>query len=307
MKLAAIDIGSNAARMQISAVLHDGGPPVFKKVEYIRFPLQLGKDVFHTGRIGPVREANLVDFLHACQLLMKLHGVARCQVCATSAMREAENGPEIVRRVQEKLGLRIQVIGGAQEAELVNRAVVRNLPGGTCLHVDVGGGSTELNVYQDRHKTAARSFRIGSVRLLEEPKKTEKEWRKMAEWLAEAVPVTTAATAVGTGGNIGKLVDLAATHGMAQATSGNTISRDDLAATLAFVERHSVEERINRLLLNPDRADVIVPAGRIYLFVMEQVRAATMQAPDVGLIDGLILKLYERPHPRPLSHGRGEK
>ena len=295
MKLAAIDIGSNAARMQISVVLHDGdGPPVFKKIEYIRFPLQLGKDVFHTGRIGPVREANLVDFLHACQLLMKLHGVEHCQACATSAMREAENGPEIVRRVQEKLGLRIQIIGGAQEAELVNRAVVRRLPDGTCLHVDVGGGSTELNVYQDRQKTAAKSFRIGSVRLLEEPRKTDNQWRIMAEWLAEQVPQTAKSTAVGTGGNIGKLVDLAVSHGIARPTPDNTIGRDELAATLAFVERHSVGERINRLLLNPDRADVVVPAGKIYHFVMEQVRATTMQAPNVGLIDGLILKLYER-------------
>ncbi len=295
MKIAAIDIGSNAARMQICSVLQNGDKVSFKQVEYVRFPLQLGKDVFHTGVIGEKREANLTKLLHACQLLFELHEVKACHICATSAMREAENGSEIVKRIQQKLGMRIQVITGNQEADLINRVVVRELDESTYIHIDVGGGSTELNIYVNQEKKAAHSFKIGSVRLTEEPEKSARQWKKINEWLAEQLSeITGEIRAVGTGGNIRKIYELARLHRFTTQQTGNTISQDDIAAVLDFVEKYTVNERINKLSLNPDRAEVIIPAAQIYRFVMKCAGATQILAPDIGLIDGIILELYEK-------------
>lgn len=295
MKLAAIDIGSNAARMQISLVLHDENRVSFKQVEYIRFPLQLGKDVFHSGLIGPQREANLTKFIHACKLLFELHEVDQFRLCATSAMREAENGPDIVKRIQEKLNMRIQVITGNQEAELVNNVVVRELDTATYVHIDVGGGSTELNVYVNQKKIAAKSFKIGSVRLLEEPKNAARQWKSMKEWLEEELTgLSEPIYAVGTGGNISKIYEMAKLYQFTQQSVSGMISREDIATIQDFVKRYSVEDRINKLRLNPDRADVIVPAAEIYLYVMQCANAELIKVPEIGLIDGIIQGLYEK-------------
>ena len=295
MKLAAIDIGSNAARMQISSVLHNNGRVTFKKLEYVRFALQLGKDVFHGGMIGERREANLAKFLHACKLLIELHEVSACHICATSAMREARNGAEVVRRIRAALGMEIQVINGDQEAELVNKVVAQELDGKNYLHIDVGGGSTELNIYANRRKTAAKSFKIGSVRLTEEPEKSARQWPEIKEWVdSQLAGVQGEIRAVGTGGNIAKVYELAKLHGYARQEKSGAIGRADIAATRDFVAGFSVADRIHKLRLNPDRADVIVPAAQIYLFVMQCANAELMLVPDVGLIDGMILGLYEK-------------
>lgn len=292
MKLAAIDIGSNAARMQISSVLHNNGQTSFKQVEYIRFPLQLGKDVFHTGSIGEAREANLTKFIHACKLLMELHEVADYQAIATSAMRESENGREVMKRIHQKLGVEIQIIDGNREAELVNKVVVQELDDLNYIHIDVGGGSTELNVYANRQKLAARSFKIGSVRLLEEPEQSAKQWKKIEEWITEQrANVLGEIRAVGTGGNISKIYDLAKLHQFTKQETANLLTREDIATIHDFVAGFSVEERIHKLRLNPDRADVIIPAAKIYLFVMECADAQYMYAPDIGLMDGLLLEM----------------
>lgn len=295
MKLAAIDIGSNAARMQISAVLHNDGRHTFKKLEYIRFALQLGKDVFQSGLIGEQREANLAKFLHACKLLIELHEVSACRICATSAMREARNGAEVAGRIRDALGMTIQIINGSQEAELVNRVVAQGLDAQSYVHIDVGGGSTELNIYTNRRKIAARSFRIGSVRLTEEPEKSAAEWPSIQAWMAaQLAGIPDAVRTVGTGGNIAKIYELAKLHGFARQEKSGAISRQDITATRDFVAGFSVADRINKLRLNPDRADVIVPAAQIYLFVMQCANAQQMLVPDVGLIDGLILSLHEQ-------------
>jgi len=295
MKLAAIDIGSNAARMQISSVLHNDDKVSFKQVEFIRFPLQLGKDVFHAGAIGEKRELNLTRFLHACQLLMQLHEVKHFRICATSAMREASNGPAIVKRIVEKLGMRIQVISGNQEAELVNKVVVQRLDDGAYIHIDVGGGSTELNLYANRKKVAAHSFKIGSVRLLEESEHAARQWKNIKMWLSEQLSsISGELTAIGTGGNMRKLYELAKLYQFTSQESSGVVSREDVATIHDFIAGHSVEDRINKLRLNPDRADVIVPAAQIYLFVMQCANARLIHAPDIGLIDGIRLELYEK-------------
>jgi exopolyphosphatase/guanosine-5'-triphosphate,3'-diphosphate pyrophosphatase len=168
MKFAAIDIGSNAARLQISSVLDNEGMISFKRVEYVRFALRLGHDVFTDGTISPESEVRIFKLMHAYKLLMDLHEVQDYSICATSAMREASNSSEIITRVHKILDMKIHLIDGTREAELINDVVVKSLnPKKNYLHIDVGGGSTELNFYKNQEKFATKSFNIGSVRLLE--------------------------------------------------------------------------------------------------------------------------------------------
>ncbi|HAO51625.1 MAG TPA: phosphatase, partial [Runella sp.] len=207
MKIAAIDIGSNAARLQISSVLKDGGYTSFKKVEYVRFPLRLGHDVFTYGSLTPESQERTIKLMKCYKLLLELHEVEGYMACATSAMRESANGHEVVERIAHETGIKIHIIDGSKEAELINNVVVQALVDGQYLHIDVGGGSTELNLYFNRQKVASKSFKIGSVRLLE-GKESKGAWQKMERWIEENVDSYEPVKAVGTGGNISKLFNL---------------------------------------------------------------------------------------------------
>ncbi|GAB3520510.1 Ppx/GppA phosphatase family protein [Emticicia fontis] len=287
MKIAAIDIGSNAARMQISSVLHDKNKINFKKVEYVRFALRLGMDVFNTGKISYESEARIKKLLMAYRLLMELHEVDAYMICATSAMREAENGVNIVERIKNELGMEVHLIDGEKEAELINDVIkVVLAEDKTYLHIDVGGGSTELNIYKGRTKIAAKSFKIGSVRLLEH-KEAPDVWRKMQAWVEESVPTHENVVAVGTGGNISKLFNLIEHKTQGKATI------EELEKKRNYISKFSIEERINKLQLNADRADVIVPASDIYISVMKWAGANEIIVPDLGLKDGILLLVYE--------------
>jgi exopolyphosphatase / guanosine-5'-triphosphate,3'-diphosphate pyrophosphatase len=290
MKIAAIDIGSNAARMQISSVLEDEGKISFKKVEYIRFPLRLGLEVFNGGLISPEGEVRIHKMLHSFKLLMELHEVKEYQICATSAMREAKNAHEIIDRIHGILDMRIYVIEGSREAELINNVVVMALdPKKSYLHIDVGGGSTELNIYQNLEKTASRSFKIGSVRLLE-GKDVSADWQKMERWIEDHINLKTEKIiAVGTGGNINKLFNIST-----EKLTDTSISIEELLRIQKFVASYSLADRINKLRLNADRADVIVPASQIYLSAMQKSGATEIIVPDLGLKDGIIKMIYER-------------
>ncbi len=290
MKLAAIDIGSNAARLQISSVLEDEGKISFKKVEYIRFPLRLGLEVFNEGFISPEGEVRIHKMLHSFKLLMELHEVKEYQICATSAMREARNSAEIITRIMGTLDMKINVIEGSKEAELINNVVVMALDAKkNYLHIDVGGGSTELNIYQNLEKIASKSFKIGSVRLLE-GKDVSVEWQKMERWIIEHINAKTdSMVAVGTGGNINKLFNMAA-----EKLSDDSMSMVELIKLRTYVKSFSLQDRIHKLRLNADRADVIVPASKIYLRCMELSGASEIIVPDLGLKDGIIKMIYER-------------
>ena len=287
MKFAAIDIGSNGARMQISSVLQDEGIVRLKKVEYVRFPLRLGHDVFTEGRISSLSEDRMMKLMLAYQLLMELHEIEDYMACSTSAMREASNGHEVREHIELRTGIHIQIIDGQKEAELVNNVVVKSLGDGQYIHIDVGGGSTELNVYQDKRKIAARSFKLGSVRLLE-GKESKSSWVKIKEWIQDHVDFTQEIQAVGTGGNINKLFDLSS-----KLTESST-SLDEIERMRDYISGFSLVDRINKLQLNPDRADVIVPAGDIYTSAMKWAGAKIMHVPDVGLKDGMLQLLYDR-------------
>jgi exopolyphosphatase/guanosine-5'-triphosphate,3'-diphosphate pyrophosphatase len=288
VKLAAVDIGSNAIRFQVSSVLDRGPRILFKKLEYIRFPLRLGHDVFGTNRISQRSIEKFKKLMRAYKILIELYEVDDFMFCATSAMRESENGEQLVREVYEELGLTIQIIDGQQEAQLINRAIHSYLTDKTYLHIDVGGGSTELNLYTRGHKIKTRSFKIGSVRVLEHHD-SPIMWSDMEKWIKDNVkeeygPVM----AVGTGGNISKLFELS------QVEAGKTLSLRKLKEIKKMVEGNSIEDRIYKLQMNPDRADVIVPASDIYIKVMEWARSKSIFVPEVGLKDGMMLHLFEK-------------
>jgi exopolyphosphatase/guanosine-5'-triphosphate,3'-diphosphate pyrophosphatase len=290
MKFAAIDIGSNAARLQISSVLENEGVISFKRIEYVRFALRLGHDVFSDGLISPESEVRIFKLMHAYKLLMDLHEVKDYAICATSAMREASNSAEIITRIHKILDMKIQLIDGSREAELINDVVVQSLhPKKNYLHIDVGGGSTELNIYRNREKLASKSFKIGSVRLLEGTEK-EGDWEKMRSWISnQKLLIPGEMEAIGTGGNIAKLFNLSK-----PTAEEKSMTFDALFEMAAYVGSFSFADRVNKLRLNTDRADVIVPAASIYLTAMELGGCKTILVPDLGLKDGIIQMLYDR-------------
>lgn len=288
MKLAAIDIGSNAIRFQVSSVLDNAPKVLFKKLEYIRFPLRLGHDVFTLGTISEKSVTKFKNLMRAFRLLIELYEVTDYMFCATSAMRESENGLELANQVQEELGITIHIIDGNREAELINRAISSYLSDKTYLHIDVGGGSTELNLYTQGNKIKTRSFKIGSVRVLE-GNDSPVMWADMEHWVRQNIKKDYGkVTAVGTGGNISKIFELA------KMQPGKTISIKKVKEIQSMILNNSIEDRIYKLQMNPDRADVIIPASDIYIKVMEWAHASSILVPEVGLKDGIILYLYEQ-------------
>ncbi|MBS1557114.1 MAG: phosphatase [Bacteroidetes bacterium] len=288
MKLAAIDIGSNAIRFQVSTVLERNKKIMFKKLEYVRFPLRLGHDVFSSNSISEKSIAKFKKLMKAYKLLIELYEVDDYMFCATSAMRESDNGEELARQVREELGITINIIDGHLEAELINKAIASYLLHETYLHIDVGGGSTELNLFLKGKKINTRSFRMGSVRMLEHHD-SPVVWQDMEKWVRDHVKKEYGkVTAVGTGGNISKIFELA------QKKPGQVISLKKVKAIKKMVEAKTLEQRIYELQMNPDRADVIIPASNIYINVMEWAKAKSILVPDVGLKDGMLLHLLER-------------
>ncbi|RZL06293.1 MAG: phosphatase [Hymenobacter sp.] len=294
-KLAAIDIGSNAVRCQISAVLFFNGRYRLKRVEYVRYPLRLGEDVFATGEIPPAKANKFVKFLHSLKLLMEVHEVSHHLICATSAMRTAANGAAVAARVQQELGLTIQVIDGQDEAAYINRVIEHVLEDNRhYLHIDVGGGSTEFNIYHDRRKVAAQSFEIGSIRRMQQEQsgRTVEEmnglWQRMEAWVRENARRYHVTRAIGTGGNINKI------YSMSPAAPNKPVTKRSVQAILDRLGAMSMTERVNVAMLNPDRADVIVPAGHIYLSAMDWAGVSSMIVPDIGLKDGMLQALFEQ-------------
>jgi exopolyphosphatase / guanosine-5'-triphosphate,3'-diphosphate pyrophosphatase len=275
IRLAAIDIGSNAVRCQISNVFRFADHTLFKRVEYIRYPMRLGEDVFATGMISPLK------------LLMEVHQVHDYMICATSAMRSAINAQEILQEVQQRLGLHIQVIDGTTEADLINMVIRQQLDDRNYLHIDVGGGSTEFNIYVNRLKVASRSFEQGSIRHMQGDESVE-IWNGMQQWVTENARLHHVTRAIGTGGNINKIYD------MAKKAGGKPIFRKQIEEVVDHISRLSMEERVKVLLLNADRADVIVPAAEIYLSAMKWAHVESMLVPQIGLKDGILQSLYER-------------
>ncbi|UOQ76900.1 phosphatase [Hymenobacter sp. 5516J-16] len=252
--------------------------------------------MFASGRISAKKEEKFIKFLHALRLLMEVHDVApnHYLICATSAMRTAQNGQEVAARIQQQLGMTVRVIDGQDEAAFINRVIENLLEDKKhYIHIDVGGGSTEFNIYHDRRKVASQSFEVGSIRRMQQEEaglSTEamrETWQRMEEWVTENARRYHVTRAIGTGGNINKL------YSMAQAGVDKPVTRRRIATILDHLTSMSMDERVNVALLNPDRADVIVPAGHIYLSAMEWANVHQMIVPDIGLKDGMLQTLFE--------------
>jgi len=292
LKLAAIDIGSNAVRLQITKVIEYDKVITFKKLEYVRFPLRLGHDVFSTGRISEHNKERFYKLMTAYKNLIDLYEVDDYYGCATSAMRESENGQSLADQVANGLNLSIEIIDGEKEADMINKVVLFGLDDRTYIHIDVGGGSTELNIYRNHVKVHSKSFKLGTVRILE-GKDSQESWEEMRSWIKKnALVKGEKITAVGTGGNINKLFELSN-----PIEKSRKVSLDKLQRTQEILKNLTLEDKLNKLQLNPDRADVIVPASEIYFEVMRCANAKNILVPDVGLKDGINYFMYERMQP----------
>lgn len=289
MRWAAIDIGSNAVRLIVKDVSGKPGRLRVNKVAHTRVPIRLGEDVFDSGSISPLKEQRLERTLRAFVLLMEAMGVDGFRACATSAMREASNGVEMADRLEEATGLRVKLIDGQTEADLIFSNFEVSLFDRSLdyLYIDVGGGSTELTLIREGKRIEGRSFKVGAVRLLQD-KVHEKVWREMAEWCGALTAEwgLDAPLAIGAGGNINRLFKLGG------CLTGETLTFERLSSVVEVLERCSYEDRLERFQLKPDRADVIVPAGRIYQRVMDMAGSKGILVPKVGLADGIILGLH---------------
>jgi exopolyphosphatase/guanosine-5'-triphosphate,3'-diphosphate pyrophosphatase len=290
-KYAAIDIGSNAIRLLISNVIvsHDKEPQ-FKKSSLVRVPIRLGADAFvGNGIISGENIARMIQAMEAFKLLMNVHGIEKYKACATSAMREASNGKEVAEKINNATGIKIDIIGGKEEAEIISSTDLNDLIEGdnSYLYVDVGGGSTELTVFSEGKITASKSFKMGTVRLLNNKKSVNKIiFIEVEKWIKKNTKGLKRISLIGSGGNINKLFK------MSGRTEGKPISFIYLNAQYQFLKQMSFEDRISELSLNPDRADVIIPATKIYLSAMKWSGARKIYVPKIGLSDGIIKSLF---------------
>lgn len=288
MILAAIDIGSNAIRLQVVRVIRENDLVSFKKLEYLRFPLRLGKDAFKNGKIEQATQVKFEKLMRTFRLLMDLYEVDAYMAVATSAMREAENGKELVNLFATYYNLKVDIISGRDEAEMLSKAIIPYLDEQNYIHIDVGGGSTELNLYKNKVRVSSQSFKVGSVRKLN-TKDRKEIFKAMADWLKEHKSTfNKTITAIGTGGNINKLLKLS------RQKQNKEISLTELKALRAYVNEFDYDQRINQLKMNPDRADVIIPASEIYIEAMKLSGADQILVPGVGLKDGTLYTLFEK-------------
>lgn len=287
-KYAAIDIGSNAVRLLIASIIEQKGQPVkFKKTSLVRVPIRLGADVFLTGEISEENKNRMLDTMTAFRLLMKSHKVVTYKACATSAMREAENGKKLSKLISKKAKIDIDIIGGEEEAAIIAATDLHSYikEDKTYLYVDVGGGSTEFSVIHLGHTVTSKSFKIGTVRLLNDIVKKE-TWQELETWIKASTKGYDVLDLIGSGGNINKIFKIS---GKAM---GKPLTYFYLTSYYNKLQTYSYEERITELELNQDRADVIIPATRIYLSAMKWSGAKDIYVPKIGLSDGIIKSVY---------------
>jgi exopolyphosphatase/guanosine-5'-triphosphate,3'-diphosphate pyrophosphatase len=289
-RYAAIDIGTNAVRLLIGRVHLKGAPRVEKEL-LVRIPLRLGNDVFSHKELTPESVRQLLETMAAFQHLISVFRPKAVRACATSAMRDSGNGAKVVAEINEKTGLQLEVIDGKQEADLIfsNRIDRQFTNRSNFLYIDVGGGSTEVNLFTGSRRFAYGSFNIGGVRILNGAVPPG-EQQRMQQWVAENAGQSDL-VAIGSGGNIGRL------HRLAKLEEDVPLSRKKLSQLLTQLSSLTIEERIRTFKLKPDRADVVVPAGNIYLQIMKWAGIRAIHVPKFGLADGLILQLC-RQHER---------
>lgn len=287
-KYAAIDIGSNAVRLLISTVIEkEGFPTQFKKTSLVRLPIRLGADVFLKGSVSQGNYQRLLDAMQAYCLIVKTHNVVAFRACATSAMREAKNGLEIVSKLKAATGIEIQIIDGADEAAIIASTDLKQLISDdkVFLYVDVGGGSTEFTVFANGQNMASHSFKLGTVRILNGMVE-DTTWQQAQNWVTWHTKAYSKIHVIGSGGNINSI------HRFSEKKVGQPLSYLFMTNFYQKIKNYSYNERIFELKMNPDRADVIIPATRIYLSAMKWAKAKNIYVPKIGLADGIIKQLY---------------
>lgn len=292
LNYAAIDIGSNAVRLLIKSISSDATDKhQFKKILLLRVPLRLGFDIFRDGELSEKKARKLHRLMKAYRHLMKIYDVCAYRACATSAMRDAKNGAEIIRHISRDTGINVEIIGGAEEARIIYSNHIECMADreGAYLYVDVGGGSTEINFLTDGDLHSSVSYNIGTVRLLTN-KVRDDEWLRMEEDLKKMLSVAPKINIIGSGGNINKIYRMASIKNSVKQRMPVTSVR----AIYNQLNTLSVEERMEQYNLKEDRADVIVPAAEIFLRIADLVHAAYIHVPVIGLADGIIDELYEK-------------
>ena len=288
---AAIDIGSNAVRLLIKQLKERDGQPVFAKVLLLRVPLRLGFDVFAGEKISEQKEKNMIRLMKSYAQLMKIYKVKHYRACATSAMRDALNGRDIIKAIRKKTGIDIEIIDGQEEAQMVYNNHIEYMEDrqGNYMYVDVGGGSTEINMLAQGELVFSRSYNIGTVRILSNAVK-ESEWERLKQDMAALAQSYPGTNIIGSGGNINKLYRLAEKKDKKQLR----ITVPTLRALYEDLKSLSVDERMEKYSLKADRADVIVPAGEIFLTIANIIGAEYIYVPVIGVADGIIDGLYAR-------------
>lgn len=284
---AAIDIGTNAGRMLIGYVVSKDGHDVVKQIQLVRVPLRLGEDVFVKGIISKKKLKKFVLSLKGFRFLALAYGIDEIKAYATSAMREAENRDCVIKRIKTKSKINLEVIDGNREASLIFSSfnisgLVEDKP---FLLIDVGGGSTELTVFDKGEKKKSKSFKIGTLRLLKN-KVNINIWDEIEDWIVTNIKDCKQMSAIGTGGNINKISQLARKRYL------EPMSLKEIKETYAYLKSFSLQERIDTLRLKPDRADVIIPASKIYIKIMNIAKIKDIFVPKMGLADGMILEQY---------------
>ena len=287
-KFAAIDIGSNAIRLLISNVIETKEAVHFQKNALVRAPIRLGEDSFTLGEISKKSLKRMIRAMKAFKLLMKVHGVSHYQAYATSALREANNSSDVVERVKKMTGIKIEIIDGRKEAEIISNSKISDFLNSqkTFLFVDVGGGSTEFTIINEGKRVCSKSFKIGTVRLINNLV-DDRIWEAIKNWININAKPYHKITLMGSGGNINKLFKLS------NIKEGKPLSVIKLNQIFLELESLSYEDRIVKFELNPDRADVIIPAARIYLKALEWSGGQRIYVPKFGLSDGMIKYMHK--------------
>ena len=288
MIFAAVDIGSNAMRLLFCRAYDLGGKPHFSKEELIRLPIRLGEDVFLNGKISEKKAEKLITAMRGFHELIKVYEVDAYRAVATSAMRDASNSADIIERIKIETGLTVEIIDGKLEAQLVFSNHIEEMlnPKHAYLYIDVGGGSTELTLYHNQKVIAAKSFNIGTVRML--LNKVEKdEWENMKEWIKKNTFGIQPLHAIGSGGNINKIFKMTKKE-------NKNLSYSKLKGIHDMLNSYTLEERIDVLGLKPDRADVIVHASKIFTTIMKIADIEDIFVPQIGLSDGIVHDLYDK-------------
>ena len=287
-KYAAIDIGSNAMRLLIANIVEqDDKETQFNKSSLVRVPIRLGQDAFTVGAISEENIDRMCDAMKAFSLLMKVHKVEQYKAFATSAMREAYNGKEVTEIIKKKSGIKIEIIDGKKEAAIIASSDLHSLikTEKTYLFVDVGGGSTEFTLFSDGKMIVSRSFKAGTVRILNNMVH-DIVWEEIEKWIRTNTEEYDEVTLIGSGGNINKLFKMSAK------SQDKPLSYIYMNSQYAFLNSLTYEQRISELGLNSDRADVIIPATRIYLNAMKWSGARNIYVPKIGLADGIVKAMY---------------